>query len=379
MNAAPTPRALVDRIVARIEAAGGWLRFDDYMRMALYEPGLGYYTSGLRKFGRYARDGSDFVTAPELGNVFGRTLAVAVADVCAATVPEVLEFGAGSGALAATMLAALGDRCRRYRILELSAELRERQRATVAARLPSALDKVEWLDRLPESLQGAVIANEVLDAMPVRVIRRSEGGWDEMGVVLASGDTDDAPARFGWSSRAADAELLAAAMRIVPDAEALAGGYTTELGLEAAAFTATLAERLVDGAAFLIDYGFPAREYYHPQRAGGTLICHRAHTAHDDPFDAPGLTDITAHVDFSAIAEAAHGAGADIAGYTTQARFLMNCAALESLGPDEVLQARLLLGESEMGELFKVMALARGAGSIAAGRGFSRGDRTGRL
>ncbi|CAN5201950.1 SAM-dependent methyltransferase [soil metagenome] len=363
---------LVDRIAGRIRAAGGWIRFDDYMRAALYEPGLGYYTSGLRKFGRYARDGSDFVTAPELGSVFARTLARQVGDLLEISAPDVIEFGAGSGKLAADLLQALGDACTSYRILELSGELRDRQRRTIAERAPAMLAKVSWLDGLPDRFDGCIVGNEVLDAMPVRIVRRTVPSWEELGVGVVDGP------RFVWAARPADERLLDAIHACIPDADALDAGYMTELGLEAIAFTRTVCERLGRGGVLLIDYGFPAHEYYHPQRVEGTLMCHRAHLSHDDPFDQPGLTDITSHVDFSAIAESAFQTGARIAGYTSQARFLLNAGALDVITPADAFEVRLLMNEDEMGELFKVIAITRGLDDLEL-RGFTRGDRTAKL
>ncbi|CAN5275035.1 SAM-dependent methyltransferase [soil metagenome] len=363
---------LVDRIAERIRSAGGWIGFDDYMRAALYEPGLGYYTSGLRKFGRYARDGSDFVTAPELGSVFGRTLARQIDEVLAVSSPQVIEFGAGSGKLAADLLTALGDACSSYRILELSGELRERQRQTIATRAPALLGKVEWLDRLPERFDGCMVGNEVLDAMPVRIVRRTVTSWEELGVGAVDGST------FVWTARPADEPLLASIAACIPRAEALEAGYMTELGLEAMAFTRSVCERIGRGGLLLIDYGFPSGEYYHPQRVEGTLMCHRAHLTHDDPFDRPGLTDITSHVDFSAIAESAFQTGAQIAGYNTQARFLLNAGVLDVITPADALEARLLMNEDEMGELFKVIAITRDLDDRVL-CGFTRGDRTARL
>lgn len=368
-------QALVARIVQRIDAAGGAIGFDEFMRMALYEPGLGYYASDTQKFGRTAEDGSDFITAPELTPLFGQALATQIAEVCAQSAPRVLEFGAGSGRLAADLLNALGDACTEYAIVELSGDLRARQRERIARDAAMHAHKVRWLDALPERFDGCVIGNEVLDAMPVRVVERADR-WVERTVTWRD-------ARFAWMQRALDPAAQAMLDATTAEYGERPHGYITELAQEAAAFTATVARMLGTGAAIFIDYGFPAAEFHHPQRSAGTLICHLRHRAHDDPFWHPGLQDITAHVDFSAIAHAAIDAGAELAGYATQARFLMNCGIVELLGaigaPGSLPYAQAtsamlkLLTESEMGELFKVIAFARGLREPLSG--FARGDK----
>lgn len=377
-------QALTQRIAERIRAAGGVIGFDAYMRLALYEPGLGYYAGGAHKFGRFAADGSDFVTAPELTPLFGAALARQVEEVCAQSAPAVLEFGAGSGRLAADLLGALGDACAEYAIVELSGSLRERQRARIARDAAAHLHKVRWLDALPERFRGCVIGNEVLDAMPVRLVERTATHapqpWAERCVGL-DGE------RLCWITRPADARLLDAIARAIPAANALPAGYLTELREEDPAFAATIARLLERGAALFLDYGFPAAELYHPQRIRGTLMCHVRHRAHDDALWHPGLQDITAHVDFSAVARAAIEAGAELAGYTTQARLLMNCGILELLAatgaPGTLPYARAtgamlrLLSESEMGELFKAIAFTRGIAAPLSG--FVCGDRAGEL
>jgi SAM-dependent MidA family methyltransferase len=337
------------RIAAEIAAAGGWLSFERYMQLALHEPGIGYYASGARKFG--AR--GDFVTAPELGSLYGRTLARELARF-----ERILELGAGSGALADVLTREL--QCD-YSVLETSGELRQRQRERLG-------DRVRHLERLPERFRGAVIANEVVDAMPVHMVH-----WTEAGIMERGGS-----AQFSWSDRPATGAVLASAQRITVRAP-----YLSEIGLAARAWMRTLAQSLEQGAIFVIDYGFPAHEYYHPQRASGTLMCHYQHRAHADPFARPGEEDITAHVDFSALAHAATEAGAQVLGYTTQAQFLVNCGITDVLGQANVenalhyaplaAEAQRLLSPAEMGELFKVLAV--GTADCPPLFGFSNGDR----
>ena len=346
------------RVATAIGAAGGWLPFDRFMALALYEPGLGYYTRDSRQFGALPSSGSDFTTAPELSPLFGRALAVQVAQALeAAQADEVIEFGAGSGALAAQLLAALGPRVRRYSIVDLSGTLRERQRQVLA---PWA-GQVQWLDALPDTLRGVVVGNEVLDAMPVQLLHWSGLRWQERGVVLHEG-------ALHWADR--DTALAP------PVTGPFAPGTVTEIHPQAEAFIRTLAERLTHGAAFFIDYGFPEAEYYHPQRTGGTLMCHRAHLADADPLADVGEKDITAHVNFTGIALAGQDAGFDVLGYTSQARFLLNCglpAMLDGADLRTVVPAQKLIHEHEMGELFKVIAFGRGI--TLDPLGFAAGDR----
>lgn len=365
--------ALLERVAGAIHAGGGWLPFDRFMALALYEPGLGYYANDTPKFGQMpagvAGQGSDFVTAPGLTPLFGRTLARQVAQALAATgTSAVWEFGAGTGALALQVLdalAAAGQRPSRYTIVDLSGSLRERQRATLAAHA----DVVQWADALPEYFEGVVLGNEVLDAMPVQLLARVGGTWLERGVAL-----DDSGA-LAWADRP-----TALRPPLPVDGE---HDYLTEIHAQGEAFVRTLADRLVRGAAFLIDYGFPEAEYYHPQRHMGTLICHRAHRSDDNPLLDLGLKDITAHVNFTGVALAAQEAGMDVLGYTSQGRFLINCGLLDvaaTAGPRENAMMQKLVNEHEMGELFKVLALAPAAS--AAGwvpMGFTSGDRTRRL
>jgi len=372
----PTPeaRAHSDRVLAHIReeiaASGGWISFARYMELALYAPGLGYYSAGSRKLGK----AGDFVTAPEISPLYGQTLARQVGQVLESGLDEILEVGAGSGALAATLLEELerSNRLpRNYLILELSADLRERSRDTLALRVPHLLERVAWLNRLPPAFSGVVLGNEVLDAMPVTVVRVEAGRIEEGGVGVRNG-------RLDWSWRIASGEPLAAARALnLPE------GFRTEIQLVALGFMRTLAQVLEKGAALFVDYGFPAREYYHLQRKAGTLMCHYRHHAHPDPFFLPGLQDITCHVDFSAIARAARENGLDLLGYTSQAQFLVNCGITEIMSrtPAEdsakylplASQANRLMSAAEMGELFKVIALGRAFPAPLVG--FIGGDR----
>ena len=355
---------LSPRIHQAIAQAGGWIGFDRFMAMALYEPGLGYYTNALQKFGAMPSSGSDFVTAPGLSPMFGHTLAVQVQQALQATgTSEVWEFGAGTGALALQLLDSLGDAVARYTIIDLSGTLRARQADTLA---PHA-HKVRWLDAWPEVIEGVVVGNEVLDAMPVQLLQRTGGVWHERGVVSA----DDA---FAWEDRPTD---LRPPMAIEGEHD-----YLTEIHPQAEAFIASLAERMRagrGGAAFLLDYGFPEAEYYHPQRHMGTVMCHHLHQADDNPLDKVGLKDVTAHVNFTGVAVAAQNAGLEVLGYTCQAHFLFNLGltqAMEAAPLSERVQAARLVNEHEMGELFKVIGLAT---QDWAATGFARGDRTHRL
>lgn len=367
---------LAARLRDAIASAGGRLPFAKFMDMALYEPGFGYYSAGARKLGR---DG-DFITAPELTPLFGHVLARQVAELMEASERTVLEAGAGSGALAASVLEqleALGTLPEQYLILEVSADLRERSRDTLAARVPHLLERVAWLNRLPPTFSGVVIGNEVLDAMPAEVFRTTTHGIEEAGVRAVDGG-------FDWDWRPAPEAL---ADIVAPLVNGLPAGYTSEVSLAARGFVRSIAGIIDRGAALFIDYGFPRREYYHPQRSEGTLMCHYRHRAHANPFFLPGLQDITAHVDFTAMADAALSGGMEMLGYATQAQFLVNCGITELLA--ERLQAgrsedpawlalsnsaQRLLSPAEMGELFKVIAFGKGIDVSPAG--FIRGDRT---
>ena len=353
-----------------IQDAGGWISFAHFMDLALHAPGLGYYSAGMHKFG----SAGDFVTAPELGNLFAASLARQAAQILRTGINDVIEFGAGSGRLARDLLRALAELdClpQRYCILETSADLRARQKMLLDRESPQIASRVIWLDAMPPAINALVIANEVLDAMPVHLVSARSDGIDEVGVT-AHAD------RFEWQARDAAGSLLEAA-RLLP----IAPGCTTEIGLAAAAFTRTLAASIKRGAAIFIDYGFPARELYHPQRSGGTLMCHYRHHAHSEPLCLVGLQDITAHVDFSAIAGAAVDGGCELLGYTGQAQFLINCGITDLLSatpPEDTkkylplaAEAQKLMSPAEMGELFKVIAYGRGI-DIAL-TGFTRGDR----
>lgn len=363
-------RRLQALILSTIAGSGGWISFARYMELALYAPGLGYYSAGSRKLGA----SGDFVTAPELSPLFGRSLARQVAELLAQDIPDIIELGAGSGALAATLLselAAPGQPPRRYRILEVSADLRERQQALLRERVPEWLDRIEWLDALPQSFSAVVIGNEVLDALPVHRVRKTGDCLLELGVCATGGTLDRA-------IRPADAALIAGTPRDLPD------DYETEIGLAAPALVRDLGLRLARGALLFIDYGFPAHEYFHPQRNRGTLMCHYRHRAHGDPFLWPGLQDITAHVEFSAIANAGAAAGLDLLGYASQAQFLINCGITDLLAQTPASDAaryaplaaavQTLLSPAEMGELFKVIAFGRGISAPL--RGFNRGDKS---
>ncbi len=385
---------LLAQIRAALHAGGGWLPFDAYMQQALYAPGLGYYTGQAGQFGDFGSD-SDFVTAPELSPLFGRTLAAQVAQVLQhAGLDTVVEFGAGSGKLAAQVLGELdrlGCAPRQYAIVEVSGALKHRQMDTLRSAVPHLAERAHWWRALPDRFEAVVIGNEVLDAMPVKLLARHETGWMERGVAQEGDDLVFADHPSGLQPP-------------TPEAHALPLGSVTEIHPQALGFVRTLADRLTRGVALFIDYGFPQHEYYHPQRHMGTLRAHYRHRALDEVLLWPGLADITAHVDFTAVALAAQDAGLDVLGYTSQANFLMNCGLLDLVaaafaeGPAprapsssaavcspltppggshylrQTAAVNKLLGESEMGELFKVIALGRGV-SVPL-RGFTRGDRT---
>ncbi|RZT05902.1 SAM-dependent methyltransferase, MidA family [Duganella sp. CF402] len=356
-DALAASHALQHLIAAEIESNAGAISFARYMELALYAPGLGYYSGGSAKLGK---DG-DFTTAPELSPLFGAALAQVAAAIIAQSAPNILEFGAGTGKLAfdiLTELAAAGVTVERYSIVELSGELRGRQQEKLRG-----FPQVEWLDAMPASFDGVVFGNEVLDAMPVQLVIKNPQGWQELQVTVSDG-------RFQYLEAPASAELLAQVARQIPEHELLPVGYVTELHGIACGFMATLARMMGKGAAFLFDYGFPAHEYYFDQRATGTLMCHYRHHAHPDPFYYPGLQDITAHVDFTAMALAAQEAGADVLGYLNQSGFLLGAGIGELLlrtDPADAVaylpQARAmqkLVSPAEMGELFKVLAVGKG-------------------
>ena len=360
-QALASSRALLKRIDAELGSAGNWISFARYMELALHEPGLGYYAGGARKLGA----GGDFVTAPELSPLFARTLARQVAQLLEPG-EAVLEFGAGSGALAESLLEALA--CP-YFILETSPELRQRQERRLGGR-------VHWIDHLPQRFRGVMLANEVADAMPVHALAWTPGGVLERGVCANEG-------QLAWSDRPANGLILRHSKELeieIPPS----GRYESELALFARAWMRSLGRFLERGAILVIDYGFPEREFFHPQRSMGTLACHYRHRVHGDPFYLPGLQDITAHVDFSALARAAAEAGLEVLGYASQARFLVNCGITDLLAEENPADAKRylpaaaaaqkLLSPAEMGELFKVLAVGRGIEAPLLG--FSSGDRS---
>jgi SAM-dependent MidA family methyltransferase len=361
-DALAASRALLDRIGAALAAERNWISFARYMEMALYAPGLGYYAAGSRRFGA----GGDFVTAPELSPLFARTVSRQLRELLGPG-DAVLEFGAGSGALADELTNAFPDH--RYLILEPSAPLQALQRERLGSR-------AQWLGRLPESFRGVMLANEVLDAMPAHALAWTGHGILERGVCANEGE-------LAWSERPARGEAASAA-REIDVALPPSGRYLSELGLAARAWVRSVAASLERGVLLLIDYGFPRHEYYHPQRSMGTMQCHYRHRSHGDPFYLPGLQDITVHVDFSAIAQSGVEAGLEVLGYANQAQFLVNCGITEVLAeedPNDVRRyaplaaaANLLLSPAEMGELFKVLALGRGIETPLAG--FRQGDRS---
>ncbi|HEX7964185.1 MAG TPA: SAM-dependent methyltransferase [Gammaproteobacteria bacterium] len=372
----PTPDALAHsarlsaRIHEAIHGAGGRIPFSRYMELALYAPGLGYYSAGARKFGA----AGDFITAPELSPLFSRCLARQCAEVLDGVEGgSILELGAGSGIMAADMLLelqALDSLPEEYLILEVSAELKERQRATLAAKVPGFAAKIRWLDALPGRFTGVIVGNEVLDALPVERFRRAAGDYEEY-CVRSEGEG------FAWTTRPAGEQLAAALAALETTLPApLAAGYESEICLGAASLVASLAACLARGALLLLDYGYPRAAYYHPERSMGTLMCHYRQRAHGDPFLYPGLQDITAHVDFTAVAEAGTGAGLELAGYTTQAHFLMalGIAGLADTGMRAAQQVKLLTLPEEMGERFKAIGFTRGVD--ASLQGFALRDLT---
>jgi SAM-dependent MidA family methyltransferase len=366
---------LQQRLREEIAACGGSISFARFMELALYAPGLGYYAAGKHKFGAPG----DFITAPEIGSLFARCLARPCRSILAQLGGgDILEAGAGSGALAADLLLELEalDRLpERYLILELSDELRDRQAETLRCKAPHLLKHIRWLDTLPGSFRGMVLANELLDAMPVERFRITK---DDVQQLHVAWEND----RFVWREKQADEAIW---RRIEP--LALPPGYTSEINLQAEAWVRSVADILKQGVMLLVDYGFPRAEFYHPQRSDGTLMCHYRHRAHDDPLTLIGLQDITAHVDFTAIAEAGTGTGVSLLGYTSQAAFLIGCG-LEQLmsvsDPEDVRthlgltqQVKKLTSPHEMGELYKVIALGRGVREPFPG--FAGHDRRGRL
>ena len=361
-NILTTPlQALIQEAIAQ---AGGWMGFDDFMNLALYTPGLGYYASDLRKFGLMPGGAigteSDFVTAPEMSPRFGQALAGQIAEVLKATdTHEVWEFGAGSGALAGHILQAL-PHITRYTIVDVSGSLRAQQQH----RLAPFEGRVQWATTLPDTLRGVVIGNEVLDAMPVKLLARIDDVWRERGIVSHEG-------AFACADKATELRP--------PFEVAGTHDYLSEIHLQAEGFIRTLADKLEAGVIFMIDYGFPEHEYYHLQRSMGTVMCHRAHQVDADALADVGYKDITAHVNFTGIALAGQEAGLEVLGYTGQGRFLLNCGVLDGM-EDATIEDRTmvqkLINEHEMGELFKVIAFGAKNAAVWQPMGFAKGDRT---
>ncbi len=360
---------LQGRIREQIRASGGHIRFRDFMELALYAPGLGYYSAGSHKLGA----GGDFITAPETSPLFSRTLARAIAPLLMDGEP-ILEVGAGSGVMAADMLeelARLDTLPGQYRILERSADLQQRQRQTLAEKSPAQLVRVDWLTDLPVDFQGVVVANELIDALPVhRVVWLDEGDFE-----LLVGEENG---QFVWKTTKVTEPRLQARMTAIRELNGgMPDGYVSEINLAGEDWLQTLASRMQRGVILLIDYGYPQATYYHPQRKQGTLTCHYRHQVHDDPFRHVGLQDITAHVDFTALADAALAAGLKVAGYTTQAHFLLGSGLTELAGQtgnddpagqlDTANQIRRLTLPGEMGETFKVMALSKARALLMPG------------
>jgi len=372
---------LMDVINVECSKSSNGIPFSEYMRLALYAPELGYYSGGLQKFG----ETGDFITAPEVSPLFSRCLARQAADVLVTlSQPDVLEFGAGSGVMAADMLLEL-ERLDAlpvsYLILELAAELRQRQRETIERIAPNLLSRVRWLDSLPHSFSGVVVANEVLDAMPVECFRINEGRVESL---MIGTEADRLRAQYAPAPQAVEQAVRQIEQR---RGQALPHGYCSEYNPQLQAWLQSIAAAMQSGVVLLIDYGYPVSEYYHDQRENGTLMCHYRHRAHPDPLWYPGLQDITAFVDFSAVAHAAVEVGFDVSGYTTQAMFLLASGLPElheaALTDDAKRQLQLaqqiktLTLPSEMGERFKVMALDKN--HDVALRGFSMQDYQARL
>lgn len=353
---------LIDRIAGVIDETGP-CNFADYMEMALYEPALGYYSAGSRKFGA----AGDFITAPELSPVFSRCIGRQVRQVLPLLEnPVILEQGPGSGVMASDLLHYLhAEDCLPdlYYLLEVSADLRQRQQQLLQDRNPGYYNRLVWLEQLPkEPFNGIILANEVLDALPVRRVIVEQGQWAER-CVSRKGD------RFCWVTRPLDDALEREVVARLPNPSSLPESYTTEINVHLDAWLCTLADVLKHGLVLFIDYGYGRAEYYHPQRGEGTLLCHYRHHVHSDPFLYPGLQDITASVDFTAVAGAALAAGLQVSGYTTQAHFLVNCGLGEMINTNASTtdleraetgrQVRMLTMPGEMGERFKVLALTK--------------------
>jgi SAM-dependent MidA family methyltransferase len=378
-----------------IESENGWIGFDRFMALALYAPSLGYYSAGAHKFGEQG----DFITAPMIGPLFGRCLANQCAEVLArcdqSKCRSVVEFGAGTGELMLEILLHLESRASlpdKYVVLEISADLQERQRALIETSKPEYLEIISWATNLEEKVNGIIIANELLDAMPVKRFEIDENSVArELGVTLNNGGSGEDGKAFIWKLAN---EPFANTVQDRLKQHQLETGYQSEIGLQAEAWVRSIGDNLETGAMVLIDYGFPAQEYYHCDRRSGTLMCHFQHVAHDDPFRNPGLQDITAHVDFSAVSDAAAEVSLDLAGYCNQASFLMSLGILDeyqkvlsndSNTEDQTTRETLEMAQQikkltlphEMGELFKVIAFTRNFDYSL--KGFEMQNQAGRL
>jgi SAM-dependent MidA family methyltransferase len=385
MNTLPTPSAeaqkhsqqLVTLIQKTINNQNGWISFAEFMHLALYAPCFGYYSAGSQKFGDSTKGGGDFVTAPEISPLFAQTLSNQILQVLNLTNGNILELGAGTGKLAADILLTLAEKNStpaKYFILEVSDHLRQIQLETLQKRLSENLIQcVEWLSALPSNFNGVIIGNEVLDAIPVHIVHAKENGIYERGVAVEAEE-------FVWQDKAlSEPSLLESVSKLK-----LPEGYVTEVSPVASGLIASLAHSLQQGVILMIDYGFAAREYYHPQRNQGTLMCHYQHYAHSDPLINIGLQDITAHVDFTSIAHAGVNHGLALSGFCSQAQFLMNCGILElmsKVSPHDVARyvplaaaAQKLLSPAEMGDLFKVIALSKNIDEPLIG--FVSGDKS---
>jgi SAM-dependent MidA family methyltransferase len=356
---------------AEIAAQGGWVSFAHFMERVLYAPGLGYYAAGARKFG----SAGDFVTAPEISSLFGQSLARAIGPILTATNGELLELGPGSAQLAFDLLSALevsGSLPKRYLLLEVSADLRQRQQQRLSQLAPHLFARCVWIDALPQDFVGAIVANEVLDVVPVHLLRFQNGQVFTRGVVVQKG-------ALNWQDRPGVPDDVRALLDTFDPTAVLRepnADYLTELSPQVGALVRAVMNSMREGICLWIDYGFRAAEYYHPSRVSGTLMCHYRHHAHTDPFLYPGLQDITAHVDFTAVAEAGRAAGGSLLGYTTQANFLLGCGITELIAAHDpghaadylpiTNQAQRLLSPAEMGELFKVIGFSKGNHGLAA-------------
>lgn len=367
---------LIDYIRTQIQNQGGMISFAEYMNLCLYAPGLGYYHVGTQKFGPQG----DFITAPQISPLFSYCLANQCRDICerfpSHTPYSILEIGAGSGQMAVDILiqlSRLNSLPEQYYILELSPDLKERQQQNIQQQCPEFFKQVQWLAELPaKPFTGIILANEVLDAMPVHVFKKIKGKVHEQMVKCATEHSDTA---FEYHYVPTTSQDIEAYFQ-----EDFIEGYTTEINFNIKPWIISLSDCLTQGVILLLDYGFPRKEYYHPDRHMGTLMCHYQHRAHTDPFFHPGLQDITAHVDFTAVAEAALNAQLEVLGYTHQAAFLLSCGLLEFCQTSDARTNQAintLTSPSEMGELFKVIALGKEISHPLLG--FQIGNRVGAL